>query len=71
MLIRKSVLKVINNERKILTHQEIIGRIEEKIVSMISQVCKKSKLWIHPYGFIHKFTYISIVDIGPQKKEFC
>ena len=43
ILVRTFVLKVINNERKILTHYEIIDRTAEQIVS----VCKKSKLWIH------------------------
>ena len=38
------VLKVINNERKILTHHEIIDRTAEQIVLVITQV----KLWIHP-----------------------
>ena len=32
MLIRVFLLKVISNERKILTHQEIINRIAEQIV---------------------------------------
>ena len=27
---------------------EIIDRIAEKIESVITQVCKESKLWIHP-----------------------
>ena len=40
MLIRRFVLKVINNERKILTHHEIIDRIAEQIVFVITQVCK-------------------------------
>ena len=47
MLIASFVLKLINNKRKILTHQEIIGRIAEQIKSVITQVCKESKLWIH------------------------
>ena len=47
MLIRTFVLKVINNYRKILTHHEIIDCIAEKIVSVITQVCKETKLWIH------------------------
>ena len=42
------VLKVINNERKILTHQEIIDRTAEQIESVLTQVCKESKLWTHP-----------------------
>ena len=47
MLIASFVLKLINNKRKILTHQEVIGRIAEQIKSVITQVCKESKLWIH------------------------
>ena len=43
MLIQKFVLKVINNERKILTRHEIIDRTAEKIVSVITQVCKEIK----------------------------
>ena len=37
-----------NNERNILTHHEIIDCITEKVKSVITQVCKESKLWIHP-----------------------
>ena len=48
MLIRTFVLKVINNERKILTHHEITDCIAERIESVIPQVYKESKLWIHP-----------------------
>ena len=40
ILIRTFVLKVINNERKILTSHEIIDRIAEQIESVITQVCK-------------------------------
>ena len=49
-LIRTFVLKVINNyfERKKLAYHEIIDRISEQSESVISQVCKESKLWIHP-----------------------
>ena len=36
MLIQKFVLKVINNERKILIHYEIIDRIAEQIESVIT-----------------------------------
>ena len=43
MLIRRFVLKVINNERKILTHHKIIDRIAEQIMLVITQVCKESK----------------------------
>ena len=48
MVIRTFVLKVINDERKILTRHDIIDRITEKIVPVITQVCKETKLWIHP-----------------------
>ena len=48
MLIRTFVLRVINNERKELIHHEIIDRIVEQTELLITQVCKKSKLWIHP-----------------------
>ena len=51
-----------NNERKILTHHEIIDCITEKIESVIAQMCKESKLWIHPNlrwpGF--SLTFISV-----------
>ena len=40
MLIRRFVLKVINNERKILTHHEITDRIAEQTMFVITQVCK-------------------------------
>ena len=43
----KEVVKVVNNERKKLTHHEIIDRIAEKSVSVIIQVSKESKLRIH------------------------
>ena len=42
MLIWMFVLKVINNERKILTRHEIIDRIAEQIVLVITRVCKES-----------------------------
>ena len=40
MLIRAFILKVINDEKKILTHHKIIDRIAEQTVS----VCNESKL---------------------------
>ena len=46
MLIRTFILKVIKDERNILTHHEI-NRNSEQIVSVITQVCKETKLWIH------------------------
>ena len=42
MFIRMFVLKIINNERKILPGHEIIDRIAEQIVLVITQVCKES-----------------------------
>ena len=42
MLIRMFVLKVINNEIKILTRHKIIDRIAEKIVLVITRVCRES-----------------------------
>ena len=44
MLIPTFVLKILNNERKILTYHEIIDSIEEQIESVITQVCKELKL---------------------------
>ena len=43
MLIRRFVLKVINNEIKDLTHHEITGCIAEQTVLVITQGCKESK----------------------------
>ena len=45
--------------------------IAEKFVSVINQVCKETKLWIHPnlrrlsssFTYSFKFTYFRIVDI--------
>ena len=45
MLIQTFVLKVITNEIKILTDHDSMA---EQIQSVITQVCKESKLWIHP-----------------------
>ena len=42
MLIQMFVLKVINNERKLLPRHEIIDRIAEQIVLVITRVCKES-----------------------------
>ena len=42
MLIRMFVLKITNNERKILTRHKIIDRIAEQNVLVITRVCKKS-----------------------------
>ena len=65
MLIQTFVLKVINNERKKLTHHEIIDRIAEQTALVIIQVSKESKLRIHPnlrkprfsFTYSFKFTY--------------
>ena len=72
MLIRTFVLKVINNERKKLTHHEIIDRTVEQTVAVIIQVSIESKLRIHPnlrrprFSFIYsfKFTYKCLVKLG-------
>ena len=50
MLIPKFVLKVINSERKKLTHYEIIDRIAEQTESVITQVCKNENC-----GFIQTY----------------
>ena len=42
MLIQMFVLKVINNQKKILTCHDIIDRISEKIVLVITRVRKES-----------------------------
>ena len=51
--------------------------IAEKIVSVITQVCKETKLWIHPnlrpnssFTYSFKFTYFCIVNIWTLKKDF-
>ena len=52
---------------------EIIDRIAEKIESVITQVCKESKLWIHPnlrrprFSFTCslKFIHFSLYIYGP------
>ena len=68
MLIRKFILKVMNNERKILTHHKITDRIAEQLESVITQVYRESKLWIHPnlrrpsflFTYSFKFTYFFV-----------
>ena len=42
MLIRMFFPKLINHERKILTRHQIIDRIVEQIVLVITRVCKES-----------------------------
>ena len=71
MLIRIFVLKVTNNKRNILTHHETIDLMSEQTKMVITQVCKESKLLVHPnfqrrsfsLTFSFKFTYFCIVDI--------
>ena len=71
MLIRTFVLKVINNERKKLTHHEIIDRIAEQTASVIIQVSKESKSSIHPnlrrprfsFTYLFKYTYKCFVRL--------
>ena len=68
MLIRKFILKVMNNERKILTHHKITDRIAEQLESVITQEYRESKLWIHPnlrrpsflFTYSFKFTYFFV-----------
>ena len=79
MLIRTFVLKIINNETKYLTHHGIIDCTPHKIVSVIVQMCKETKLWIHPtlhrlnfsFTYSFKFTYIDLmyIDIWTLKKD--
>ena len=40
MPIQIFVLKVINNDRKILTHHKIINRMVQQVESVITQVCR-------------------------------
>ena len=72
ILIRTFVLKVINNERKKLTHHEIIDCIAEQTASVTIQVSKESKLRIHPnlrrprfsFTYSFKFTYKCFVRLA-------
>ena len=70
MLIPRFVLKVINNERKNLTHHEVIDRIAQQIAFVITQMCKESRLWIHPnlraqvsHLLIHLLLYCRCMDL--------
>ena len=73
MPIRTLVLKVINNDRKSLIDHKIIDRIAEQIESVITQVYKELKFWIHPnpnlgrwrfsFTYSFKFTYFCIIYI--------
>ena len=64
MLIPRFALKVINNERKNLTHHEVIDRIAQQIAFVITQMCKESRLWIHPnlrgpsFSFTYSLTFV-------------
>ena len=69
MVIRMFILKVINNERKILTHNEIIDRIAEQIVLVITRVCKESMssseltaVKCLLYLFIYLFIYLKLIS---------
>ena len=74
-LIQTFILKVVNNERKILTHHEIVDDIAEQTLP----VCKESKLWIHrnlrrsnfSFTYLSKFTCFCSVDIWTLKNKFC
>ena len=76
MLIRRFVLKVINNEG---THHGIIDCIAEQIVLVITEVCKESKLSTHPnlrrpsflFTYSIKFTHFYIADVWALKMELC
>ena len=77
MLIRIFALKVINIERKLLTRLEIIDRIAEQIMFVITQVCKQSMILPNlrrssvSFTYLFKFTYFCFVDVWTLKKEFC
>ena len=71
MLIRKFILKVTNNERKILIHHKIIDCTAERTVLVITQQCIESKLCLDlnlrrsnfSFTYSFKFTYCCIVYI--------
>ena len=66
------VFKLINNERKRLTHHEIIDRIAEQTALVMIQVSKESKLRLHPnlqrprfaFTYPYKFTYKCFVRLA-------
>ena len=68
MLIRMFVLKLINNERKRLTHHEITDRIAEQTGSVIIHVSKESKMRIHPnlrrprFSFTYLNSLINVLE---------
>ena len=72
MFIRMFVLKVINNERNILTRHEIIDRIAEQIVSVVTWVCKESmssskltavKCIIYLFIYVHLLLLCRCMDL--------
>ena len=72
MLIQAFIIKVINDERKKLTHHEIIVGIAEQTTFVITQVSKESKLRIHPnlrrqrfsFTYSFKITYKCFVRLA-------
>ena len=64
--------KINNDGRKKLTYHEIIGRTAEQTESVITQVCKESKLWICPnlrrprfsFTYSFKFAYKCFVRLA-------
>ena len=79
MLIRTFILRVTNNEKKVLTDHEINDRIAEQIESVITEICKELKFWIYPnlrqpsfsFTYSFKLTYFCNVYIYTLKKKFC
>ena len=75
MLILTLALKVINNDRKFLTNHEIIDRTAEQIESVITQVCKESKFWIHPnlrrpsFSFLLRIMVFLVMGRSPKKSK--
>ena len=66
-----------NNERKILTHHEIIDCIAEKILSVIVQVCKEivdsselaaNRFLICLFAYVHLLLYCRYIDL--HKSDF-
>ena len=57
MLIQTLIIKILNNERKRLTHYEIIDRTAEQTASVIIQVSKESRLKIHPNLRMPRFSF--------------
>ena len=74
------VLNVINIEWQSLVYPEIIYHMAEETESVITQLYKESKLWVHSklqqicctsfsLTFSFKFTYICIADTWPLKRN--